>query len=1258
MTLPRLSMVLALLVVSSATALTADPVRPAEFKVSNTIVQPDKFLFTATIGGIPTDTIAFGAFEPFVFRTKWELKSDAENELGIPSNDWQAFRMFKDGFWDSARVRVYRIRNGAMVKVRDDRIADGGHCASGWDQVKLGRSWEDLVDPAATRVRLSIGSGWLMDVPYWYRVVPVRKDGTTGPGSAPVSVTPAQGSKGKVNVKIAAGPKIGAQDAALPAPTGVKAELDAEGGLVLTWQPVRIDGLAGYRVEYTDTDPAKHKGFHMRLAGKAGAGGQEALKAGDIAFIFKQFTDYSRRECVSNTMQNARGIGDLMSSQPKTNSFPTFFGDEEPGASWKLVKHPGPLPENFTDPGETCIEMVLDAGKDASILVGRHGRSDQDWYSVLKPNTEYALEARIRTTVRNAQVNFTYSSKAEPLTVHPDNTWKLHRVTFNSGADGSLLGNAIEAINLNLSGPGTFHIDNVRLYPVESGFYSPAALGVTRGREAGLHAVRYHSHIKSGWSYTIDQLTNAPGVVGRRGARDSNNPNTLPALLGFTRDIGANPWLQVEMALSEQEWLALVEYMAAPYDPAVDTPRNKPWAYKRYRQGQQRPWTDEFEKVYFEISNETWNWSFDPWIFYPGHVDEATGRPINRGEVYGLLHSYVMETLRSSPYWTEGIETKWRDVLGGWSSDAGDSQGGYGPNAVLGAPNAYILTEAAYNGGWDAGEQAAEMTDASLFRSATFFMQHEAKARGPMRVREEQVAAGLTPEYAYGTYEAGPGYSLPGRATRKQQEAQDQVGKSLATGIATLDAFVGRALLGHELQNFFTMSFRRNNWTAFQPMRFGGDPYPSWMGLVLFNTEGKGDFLDVTATSMPTADLEKFAKRPERKDAPLVGCYVTSRGDRVNLLVLSRKVDKVLPGNPDGWTPVTVELPFTRSRLVTLHMMTGDPRWHNLDDEKVKIETREGLWVNGGKLTLTRNLTGLAKDGLPPASALLFVFEGTDIKTNSLPQITLQTPVQVTVGKPVTVKASATDPDGDRVKLSWDLDGAGTYDAGTGAITFQRSGRHWVYAVADDGKGGVARKLCLVEASLEAAGHKWAKCDLDNKAADLPAPTARNGRLVIPAREGFRFAQWLYATDVKLGAKGSVTMRLVGEPSDRGNLFGGISLRNTETDWKPYRTSHISLLYTGTNKGSTLTFDDLRGPGGQALETVNDVKLPLWLRIERDGDTFTASASADGHNWEVVGKTDAPRRTMERELLVGIMVGSDRSDVANVTVDNIAIESH
>ena len=63
---------------------------------------------------------------------------------------------------------------------------------------------------------------------------------------------------------------------------------------------------------------------------------------------------------------------------------------------------------------------------------------------------------------------------------------------------------------------------------------------------------------------------------------------TLPMGLMFDLRTGDSPqtrmrpWLVLQHVLhSEQDWLDLVEYLAAPYDPQRDSPESKPWAWRR-----------------------------------------------------------------------------------------------------------------------------------------------------------------------------------------------------------------------------------------------------------------------------------------------------------------------------------------------------------------------------------------------------------------------------------------------------------------------------------------------------------------------------------------------------------------------------------------------------------------------------------------------------------------------------------------------------
>jgi hypothetical protein len=148
------------------------------------------------------------------------------------------------------------------------------------------------------------------------------------------------------------------------------------------------------------------------------------------------------------------------------------------------------------------------------------------------------------------------------------------------------------------------------------------------------------------------------------------------------------------------------------------------------------------------------------------------------------------------------------------------------------------------------------------------------------------------------------------------------------------------------------------------------------MALALFNREATGDMLDVATETVPTTDLPAFKRRKALRDVPLVAAYATRHGDRLNLLLLSRKLDHYPEAADDGFTPVTVALPFARASRVTCHRMTGNPRATNLDAEDVRIEKVALPAQAAAPLFTLSAQTGADDRGLPPGATFLYVFEG------------------------------------------------------------------------------------------------------------------------------------------------------------------------------------------------------------------------------------------------------------------------------------------
>jgi len=955
-----------------ALALDVDPAkyrRPAVFTVTEEVVNEAVEPFTATIGAFG-NALVNAAFEPCIYRTRFFAEEDAPDRVVVGASSLTAYDGLREGFYDGAEIRVYRIIDGKVRLVRRDRVPEGGSAMSGW----FGAIGEGkLVPAAANRLTYRFDDWNRGGVPYWFAVTAVAADGAESDKSASASVMrPAAGkpaSQPKEEALIAFKPPKGAASGAAPLPPhGLKASYDpATGSAVLEWSASPTAGIAGYRVYRSDYDPAKHRGFHLRLAGGVPKSPEQTLRKGDWVVADKTFMRFSR-----NTYHSNRVWGSHQNKAAMPPEMPVF-ADEDPAVAWTLEPHAADM--LVEDGGETCARFTLGAGGKLTFEKYNHGPTGQTWYPVLKPGVPYVVEFWARQEgmadpTATFKLNGQYARTVQPLTFTIGATWQKFRGTFTVDTlyegDGG-----VGQTSLSFSGPGTLWLDNYRVYRQDARFLDYFPQEYADLKSSGMASLRTHAFIKTGTStYDMRQLTNPAGAI-----HGVEKGNTLPQTLGMMERAGVMPWLQVEFHMTPEEWLGFVEYLAAPYDPSVDSPEKKPWAYKRYRQGRREPWTDAFSRIDFEIGNETWNWLFSPWVF-EAMTDGATGKRFDRGEVYGLFQEHVIDCLKASPYWgLAGLDTKMRFMLGGWRPQE------YGLKAAATSRRSHFVTRAGYNGGWDEGEGPAEGNDRSLFNALIQAGQSALPEAAELRAKRDAMKKDGTGVFRLGTYEAGPGYALSGlnnqaRMTPAQVRAQEETMKSLAAGTATLDTFLGRACCDFDIQNFFTYYHGRTHWVSHASLEKGGWAYPCWMTLALFNTQATGDMLKVETVSVPAIDIPAFKRRKAAADVPLASCYATRRGDRLCVFVLSRKVDHYPLAGDDGFTPVSVSLPIKSARAVTLCRLVGDPRSHNLDSERVKVETINLQSAAAGPVFVINDKTGADARGLPPGATLLYVFDG------------------------------------------------------------------------------------------------------------------------------------------------------------------------------------------------------------------------------------------------------------------------------------------
>lgn len=961
------ALLLCLPVLGAVAADTPAPQSPlAHFSVSSDVVNPDVQPFTATISGFGNSLLNTGSgFEPVIFRNKYIATQNSADRIYARPQDISHWDTYREGMLDGAQLRVYRIEDGKFQLVRQGSVAPGGFHASGWlplvpqgsvvaaDQSVFRFRWSDYNRPA---------------VPYYFAVRAVDATGKLSPTSNVVALTRPEktGSSDVVNTFTPI-KTVSALQSDLPAPTGLTAEIEPGNTLRLTWHPATDSRVSGYLVYRSDDAPESHQGYYLQLSGAAASPDQQ-IQTGDMVILDKKFYDASRKRYHTHRVWGAGSeTGALLPG------LLPFFPDEDPAKSWELVKHEPVTP--VTEAGETFLRLHLAAGSSVALGGYNYAGTGQSWYPVLEPKP-YRVDVWLRQQ-GSAKVTFKvldyYSQPGHqiaPIAFKPGQDWQRFTTTFTPPVVQP--GNQPGRIVLEVAGPGTIDVDNLRVYRDDTPYLDYTAQDYAALQQSGMQALRTHGFVRTmRRTYDLEQLTNPGGVTSVGGW--ASKSNTLPQTLAMMRQAGVRPWLQIEPHLSPEEWRGLVEYLAAPYRPGQDTPQTKPWAWKRFLQGQVRPWTDEFDRIYFELGNETWNGLFRPWVF-EDMADSTTGKRYSSGQVYGLYQEHVIAQLRDSPYWHAAkLGDKVEFVLGGWSGFR------YGIDAADTSPSSQHLTVAAYLGGWDAGEQALPLA-LSSFNNV---INYATRSSIPNATKFAKEAASLVSSSGkvlhLGTYEAGPGYALNGlnndRVTPRQAQEQEQVMKSLASGVATLDVFLSQAYAGFKLQNFFTFS-EGAYWASHAPWYHGGQAYPAWKALALFNQQATGSMLATHTIAVPTVAVKASAKSASALQSPVVAVYATRHRQRLSVVVISRK----LAGFPDvedaGFTPVVVDLPFKSAASLTLYRLSGDATANNLTADNLTVE-KLALAKRWRQASLVVNqATGADARGMPASSVFIYVFDG------------------------------------------------------------------------------------------------------------------------------------------------------------------------------------------------------------------------------------------------------------------------------------------
>ncbi|MCC7376532.1 MAG: hypothetical protein IT581_17870 [Verrucomicrobiales bacterium] len=567
-----------------------------------------------------------------------------------------------------------------------------------------------------------------------------------------------------------------------------------------------------------------------------------------------------------------------------------------------LARDPSSTPPNG---GRTSLRMTSTSGE---MRVESHGQFDgagQGFYPTLEAGKTYRLRGWMRQTgIPSGQVTagFTsvYSGTQRTYSVTGD--WQEFTTDYVAPPWPGT--GVVSVFQVRFQGPGTLWIDNLSFHETSYDAFAPDPRQVEALRDFGIGSMRTFGAFSR--SQSLETWTDEPSTTSIGWSLDNGasamTENKLPSFLRVAEAAGGRPWLVVGGQITEEEWPQLIEYLAAPYDPAVDTPATKPWAAKRHAQGRTAPWTEAFDRIRLEYCNESWNFLFAPYAF-----DSLT---------YGRFAEYFFGRAKTSPWWAPA---KFDLVLNGWTLSPEPT--GFGQAAKSQSPSASAVDTTAYIGGWERGQfvGGTNLTDVG-FQDTLLYAAYDQQRfhRRHVRTRTELAVQGIP--YQLMVYESGPGYSLP-NGGRPFILVEQQYGKSLAAGVCTLDMLLWNSLHGYTAQNYFTFAYGFN-WTSHALVANGGHPYPSWSALQMRNRHASGPMVDAQILQSPATDVVRLEDNIDVRHIPLLQPYAFRDGDRYALLLLSRSLTQAITARLD--------LPFDSATSITRHQLAGDPRTNNL----------------------------------------------------------------------------------------------------------------------------------------------------------------------------------------------------------------------------------------------------------------------------------------------------------------------------------------
>jgi hypothetical protein len=143
-------------------------------------------------------------------------------------------------------------------------------------------------------------------------------------------------------------------------------------------------------------------------------------------------------------------------------------------------------------------------------------------------------------------------------------------------------------------------------------------------------------------------------------------------------------------------------------------------------------------------------------------------------------------------------------------------------------------------------------------------------------------------------------------------------------------------------------------------------------------------------------------------------------------------------------------------------------------------------------------------------------------------------------------------------------------------------------------------------------------------------------------------ADELGMTYLNVGGDATITARIVSQDAVRNGATVGVMIRESLDE-------HAKMAFTGVSYNSGARFVYRNALAAKFVDKLDyGIKSPIWVRLVRAGNVFTAYRSADGNNWTQIGTPQTI--AMNANVCVGLAsFANDQYRDHQTVVDNVSI---